>query len=105
MRIRRSVARFFGRSVIPAVCTAIIAYFGYYAVLGARGYDALHVTDAQLSMENSKLASLHIDRMRLQHRIDLLEPGHVDPDMLEEVAREQLLNSAPGQVAVPRERH
>jgi cell division protein FtsB len=105
MRIRRSVSRFFGRSVIPAVCTAMVAYFGYYAVLGARGYDALRVTDTELSIENSKLASLHTDRMRLQHRIDLLEPGHVDPDMVEEVAREQLLTSMPGQVAVPRERH
>jgi cell division protein FtsB len=105
MRIRRSVLRFFGASVIPAICTAMIAYFGYYTVFGARGYDTLHATNTQLSSENRTLATIHTDRIRLQHRIDLLEPGHVDPDMVEEVAREQLLNSTPGQVAVPREHH
>ena len=105
MRIRRSVTRFFSASVIPAVCCAVISYFGYYAVFGARGYDALHTTDTQLTGENLKLASLRADRERLQHRVDLLEPGHVDPDMVEEVAREQLLNSAAGQVAVPRDHH
>jgi cell division protein FtsB len=105
MRIRRSVTRFFGASIIPAICTAVIAYFGYYAVFGARGYHALGAVNAQLAVENQKLASLKADHMHLQHRIDLLEPGHVDPDMVEQVARDQMTNNAPGQVAVPRERH
>jgi cell division protein FtsB len=105
MRIRRSVTRFFGASVIPAICIAVIAYFGYYAVFGERGYHALGIVNAELAVENQKLASLKADHMRLQHRIDLLEPGHVDADMVEQVARDQMTNGAAGQVAVPREHH
>jgi len=105
MRIRRSVLRFFGASVIPAICTAIIAYFGYYAVSGTRGYRAYANVNSELAIQQQKLASVRGARMRLEHRIGLLESGHVDRDMVEEVEREQLLGSTPGQIAVPRERH
>lgn len=105
MRIRHSVTRFFAASVIPAICTAAIAYFGYYAISGTRGYHAYASVESELAAQQRTLASAHEERMRLQHRIDLLESGHVDRDMVEEVEREQLLGSMPGQIAVPRERH
>ena len=41
-------------------------------------------------------------RMRLEHRIQLLEAG--DPDLIEELARTKLMDGAPGQVAIPRQR-
>jgi cell division protein FtsB len=105
MRIRRSVTRAFGASVIPAICAAVVAYFGYYTFSGTRGYHAYAAVSAQLATQKQKLASLQGERMRLEHRIDLLESGHVDRDMVEEVEREQLLGSTPGQIAVPREKH
>ncbi|HEY2035224.1 MAG TPA: septum formation initiator family protein [Rhizomicrobium sp.] len=97
--------RVFGASVIPAICAAIIAYFGYYTISGTRGYHAYDTVSSELAAQQQKLASLHGERMRLEHRIDLLESGHVDRDMVEEVEREELLGSTPGQIAVPRERH
>jgi cell division protein FtsB len=103
MRIRRSVLRVFGASVIPAICTAVIAYFGYYAISGTRGYHAYASVSAELSAQQQKLASARGERMRLEHRIQLIENG--DRDTIEEVEREQMLGSLPGQVAVPRERH
>jgi cell division protein FtsB len=105
MRIRRSVTRFFGATVIPAISIAVAAYFGAYAINGQRGYLALQHTNAQLSTDRAKLAALQGDNTRLKHRIDLLQPGHVDPDLVEELARGQLLSGAPNQIAVPRERH
>lgn len=105
MRIRRSVTRFFGRLVIPALSAAVISYFGYYTVFGTRGLVALSDTRAQLAVQQEQLASLKDQHARLAHRIKLLEPGSVDPDMVEEVAREQMLDSAAGEVAVPRAVH
>lgn len=105
MRIRRSVTRFFGALVIPAICAATVAYFGYYTIWGARGLMALSTAQAHLEVRNEQLASLKSERERLQHRIKLLEPGSVNRDMVEEVARTQLLEGAPGQVAVPRHPH
>jgi len=105
MRIRRSVTRFFGATVLPAISIAVAAYFGYYALNGPRGYLALQHVSGELSARDSELALLQASNARLRHRIDLLQPGHVDPDLVEELARGQLLSSAPNQIAVPRERH
>jgi cell division protein FtsB len=102
MRIRHSVTRFFGALVVPAICAAAIAYFGYYTVWGARGLLALSDTRARLAVADDQLASLKDDRRRLEHRIHLLQPGAADPDLVEEIARSQLLGSTPGQIVVPR---
>jgi hypothetical protein len=40
--------------------------------------------------------------MRLQHRIQLMRPGQVDPDLVEELYRKDLMEGAPNQVAIPR---
>jgi len=101
MRIRRSVTRFFGASVLPAVCIAVTGYFGYYAISGTR--NANHPVHATLASQQQKLASIRNDRMRLEHRIDLLDQG--DPDMVKEVEHDQMTGSAPGELAMPRDTH
>ena len=105
MRIRRSVTRFFGILVIPAVSAAAILYFGYYLIWGTRGLIALADVSHQLSAKEQQLATLGGDRSRLEHRIKLLQNGDEDPDLVEELAREQMLGSTPGQIAVPRSAH
>jgi cell division protein FtsB len=100
MRIRRSVLRIFGWMVLPAMTVAVVGYFGYYAVCGERGYRALDSVRSELHQENTKLAQLTEQRMRLEHRINLLKSG--DADLVEELARTKLMDGAPGQVAVPR---
>ena len=79
---------------------AVVSYFGYYAVYGERGYIALHTVRSELSGSEVQLAQLTEQRMRLEHRISLLQAG--DPDLVEELARTKLMDGAPGQVAVPR---
>ena len=105
MRIKRSVTRFFGISVLPAIAFAIVAYFGYYAIWGERGMLALTDIDARLGVQREQLAQLQTNRQRLEHRIDLMRPGNVDNDLVEELARAQLMEGAPGQIAVPRAAH
>jgi cell division protein FtsB len=103
MRIRTSVTRFFGALVIPAICAAAIAYFGYYTICGTRGLLALTDARARLAVAHEQLAGLTDERSRLERRIQLLGAG--DADLVEEMARQQLLGSAPGQIAVPRQKH
>jgi cell division protein FtsB len=102
MRVRRSVLRFLGWTVLPAVTVAVVSYFGTYAVYGERGYVALAATESRLTTANSRLAQLTDRRQRLEHRIMLLKAG--DPDLVEELARIKLMDGAPGQVAVPRDK-
>ena len=105
MRIRRSVTRVFAAMVLPAICGAVSAYFGYYAIWGERGAMALGDTQAELGVRQEQLAQLRDQRTRLEHRIKLMTPGEVDPDMVEELSRSQLMNGAPNQVAIPRHDH
>ena len=94
----------FGALVVPAITVAVVAYFGAYAIWGNRGVLALEDTQARLGVQQQQLAQLHDSRTRLEHRIGLMEKN-ADPDLVEELARGQLMDGAPNQVAVPRTGH
>ena len=84
---------------------AIVSYFGYYTIWGERGMLALTDIDARLGVQREELAQLQANRQRLAHRIELMRPDNVDSDLVEELARAQLMEGAPGQIAVPRAAH
>lgn len=105
MRIKRSVTRFFLALILPALTIAVVGYFGSYAIWGSRGLLRLEDAEAHLGMQQEKLAQVTSQRDRLAHRIQLMEDGHADPDLVEELARGQLMDGAPNQVAVPRTAH
>jgi|SRR5579863_2241233 len=105
MRIKRSVTRFFMALILPALSIAVVGYFGSYAIWGERGLLVLEDTQARLGMQQEKLAQVVSQRDRLAHRIQLMEDRHADPDLVEELARGQLMDGAPNQVAVPRTAH
>jgi len=104
MRIKRSVSRVFGVLVVPAITVAVVTYFGAYTIWGNRGVLALEDTQARLGIQQQQLAQLQDSRSRLEHRITLMEQD-ADPDLVEELARGQLMDGAPNQVAVPRAGH
>jgi len=103
MRIKRSVTRFFLALMLPAITLAVVGYFGAYAIWGNRGILALEDTQAQLGIRQQQLAEVQANRQRLEHRITLMSRN--DPDLVEELARTQLMDAAPNQVAVPRTKH
>jgi len=100
MRIKRSVTRFFLALILPAITLAVVGYFGAYAIWGNRGILALEDTQAELGVRQQQLADVQANRQRLEHRIALMSNN--DPDLVEELARTQLMDAAPNQVAVPR---
>ena len=100
MRIKRSVTRFFTVLILPAISMAVVGYFGTYAIWGNRGILALEDTQAELGIRQQQLAEVQANRQRLEHRIALMTRN--DPDLVEELARTQLMDAAPNQVAVPR---
>ncbi|MBA2590467.1 MAG: septum formation initiator family protein [Alphaproteobacteria bacterium] len=103
MRIKRSVSRFFVALIVPAVSLAVVSYFGAYAIWGNRGILSLEDTQAQLGIQQQQLSELQANRARLEHRIALMEKD--DPDLVEELARTQLMDGGPNQVALPRAGH
>jgi cell division protein FtsB len=105
MRIKRSVTRIFTVLIVPAISLAVVGYFGTYAIWGNRGVLALEDTQAELGVQQQQLAELQTNRQRLEHRISLMEKNGGDPDLVEELARTQLMDGATNQVAVPRAGH
>ena len=97
--------RIVGALIAPAISAAAVLYFGYFTVWGPRGLMALADTRRELAIQHEQLAATRADRERLQHRIELLQPGRTDPDMVEEITRDQMLGTTPGQIAVPRNAH
>jgi len=104
MRIRRSVTRIFSQALLPAICIAVTCYFTYYAIWGERGVLVLQDTQVKLAAADSRLDRVIDERKRLEHRINLLKDGNPDPDLIEELARTQLMTGAPNQLAVPRDK-
>ncbi len=68
----------------------MLAYFAWHAWAGPRGFhhrDALVGRLAELQNGSSAILKT---RTSLEAKVALMRPDHVDPDMLEELARSQL---------------
>ncbi len=62
-------------------------YFAYHTVEGDRGLLAWLRLRGQIFDAELRLAKVSTERQALEHRVLLLRPDHLDPDMLEERAR------------------
>jgi cell division protein FtsB len=102
--MRRRISRTVRIIIFPAICCAVSFYFGYTFLFGERGLLAWRQTQDELETAKRSLAELRAKREALQHRIALIDGKALDPDLLEEVARGMLLETRPGEVAVPREK-
>ena len=100
MVMRRSVARVVGALIVPAICAAVVAYFGYFTVWGERGLMALASAQTQLATEQREYASIKGARERMERNIRLLRRG--DADKVQEVRRDQMLGAESGEIYVPR---
>jgi cell division protein FtsB len=102
MRIRQSIGRSFGILVLPAITIAVVTYFAGYGLFGSQGILALADANARLELAQSQLHQFANERLRLAHRVALMEQPGGDNDLVEELARGMLFDGAPGQVAVRR---
>jgi cell division protein FtsB len=66
---------------------AVMVYFGYHAVQGDRGLMAWWNLRFEIERANTELAKVSTEKKVLEHRVALLRPESLDPDMLEERAR------------------
>ncbi len=76
-----------------------------YAIWGERGALALEAAQAEIGVHREQLAQLEESSGQLRHRIALMEQPIADLDLVEELARTELLTGAPHQVAIPRTAH
>jgi len=72
---------------LPVMGVCLIAYFAYHTVQGERGLFALYQLGQEVTRAETTLAALKERREQMAHRVSLLRPDNLDPDMLEERAR------------------
>ena len=76
------------RQIAPQVLLACLAaYFGYHAIQGDRGIIAWQRLKQELAQAREINRQMTAERAALEHRVHLLRPDNLDPDMLEERAR------------------
>lgn len=76
--------------LFPVATLALAAYFGWYLIYGNHGVVTLWRVQHQIELKQAELDRIRAQRISLEHRVTLLRPASVDPDMLEEQARSRL---------------
>ena len=89
----------------PLIVTSLVIYFGYFAVYGNHGLVNWMRLQHEIELKQAEVDHLRSEREALEHRVRLLRPESVDPDMLEEQARARLGLSGPDEVIILKDKH
>jgi len=85
---------------LPFGCLLVLAYFSYHAVEGDFGLEALaELKDRQASLQG-ELDELARARQKLERRVALMRPESLDPDMIDERARQALDLAYPTDIVI-----
>ncbi len=86
--------------VFPVLALLAVVYFAYHTWEGNRGIMAWMRLNGEIDDAEGQLARIEQERRTLEHRVLLLRPDHLDPDMLEERARAMLNMGHEGEILV-----
>jgi cell division protein FtsB len=84
----------------PLIVISLVLYFGYFAIYGSHGLMNWIRLEHEIELKQTELDAVRAERAALEHRVRLLRPESVDPDLLEEQARARLGLSEPDEVVI-----
>jgi cell division protein FtsB len=90
---RPRIRAFLASLGLYVLAAAFIGYFGVNAYTGNHGIRAKQTLDQRIADLTRELDATRAERERWEHRVSLLRSDRIDPDMLDERAR-QLLDFA-----------
>lgn len=76
--------------LVSACLMAMLGYFAWHGFWSPRGFQELHLLQAERSMQELELVDMQDKRQKFEQRVSLLRQESLDPDMLDEMARVQL---------------
>jgi cell division protein FtsB len=100
MVIRPRIRAFLAALSLYILAALFIGYFGLNAYTGNHGLKARQNLDAQIADLARELSATTAERQRWERRVALLKSDSIDPDMLDERARQLLDYSDPREVIV-----
>ena len=89
-----------GRLIVPTLCAAVLAYFGFHAYHGEYGINSKYKLPARIAELQAQLDTVKERRVALERRVQLLHDGTLEKDMLDEQARRALNVARPDEVIV-----
>ncbi len=84
----------------PVLGVCVVGYFAYHVVHGDRGLIQWWNIKQRVQAARAVLGETRDQREILEHRVRLMEPGSLDPDLLEERARLMLNYGHPDDIVV-----
>jgi cell division protein FtsB len=100
MWTRQHKQRNTGRLIIPSLCAAFVAYFGYHAYHGEFGITSRYRLQAEAADLQAQLDAVKTRRVDLERRVQLLHDGTIEKDMLDEQARSALNLSRADEITI-----
>jgi cell division protein FtsB len=100
MVIRPRLRAFLTALGLYVVAALFIGYFAFNAYTGKNGINARQGIDQQIVDLAGELDRVKAERARWQRRVALLKADRIDPDMLDERARQLLNYTDPRDVTV-----
>lgn len=85
---------------VSCVGALLVAYFLYHTVQGERGWLEMNRLRKEVAVAQDNLSQLQKERQALEHRVRLMRPGSLDPDLLDEKSREMLDYSKSGDIVI-----
>ena len=85
----------------PVLGFCVVGYFVYHSIEGDRGLTAYVRLGEQLIEARAQLDEIQAERKALERRVKLLRADNLDPDMLDERAREVLNYTRPDEIVIP----
>lgn len=90
MVVRTRLHRILQAAALYALAASAIAYFGFHAFHGDHGIHAKQRMLAEIAELRSQLQTLRGEKAAVERRVALLRGEAIDPDMLDQRAREVL---------------
>ncbi|MDX2028723.1 MAG: septum formation initiator family protein [Alphaproteobacteria bacterium] len=88
------------QTIASVAFACIVGYFLYHTVQGDRGWFAMLRLQGQVNSAQNTLSQLQKEHKDLDHRVSLMRPGNLDPDLLDEKSREMLDYSKPNEIVI-----
>lgn len=104
MWTRQHKKRNTGRLIVPAISAAFLAYFGFHAYNGEFGIYSRYQYEARTVELKTQLEGIKARRVELERRVQLLQDGTLEKDMLDEQARRALNLSHSDEITIMRPR-
>ena len=88
------------RTVASALGACVVGYFLYHTVQGDRGWLSMLRLERQVTEQQEELSQLQEEHRELEHRVQLMRPDSLDPDLLDEESRQLLNYSKPDEIVI-----